>query len=51
MPEMEGRPQQVFHYRAGCETGGLDLGDRQGGEDLQSAYLVLWPESQIHIFL
>jgi hypothetical protein len=34
--------QQVFCCRAGDETGGLDLEERWGGEDLQLAYLFPW---------
>ena len=39
--EIIDRPQQVVCYRAGNETGGLDMKEQRKNEDLKLAYLLL----------
>ena len=38
----QGKLPQIFHCRAGEETGVLDLGNRERREDLHLAHLVFW---------
>lgn len=40
--ENEERPKQIVGYRAGDETGGVDLEKRKESEDLKHAYLLCW---------